>query len=70
MKRHPAFAFERNLGQTGPQVKFLARAQNFTLYLTATGATVALRNADSSAALRISLLGANASSAVMGTDAA
>ena len=37
--------------------------------MTATGATVALRNADSSAALRIALLGANASSAVIGTDA-
>jgi hypothetical protein len=43
MKRDASFAFERNIGQTDPQVKFLARAGDYTLFLTPAGPTLALR---------------------------
>ena len=49
MKRDASLAFERNTGQTDPQVKFLARAGDYTLFLTPAGPTLALRGADSSA---------------------
>ncbi|HUI42810.1 MAG TPA: SBBP repeat-containing protein [Terriglobia bacterium] len=39
-------AFEPNRGQAGSQVKFLARGQGYTLYLTAGGAVLALDDAE------------------------
>ncbi|MGH9433410.1 MAG: SBBP repeat-containing protein, partial [Terriglobia bacterium] len=39
-------AFEANLGQTDPQVKFLARGSGYTLFLTGDGAVLALRQAE------------------------
>src|SRR4029077_2191999 len=35
-------SFEPNRGQSDPRVKFIARAHNETLFLTQTGATIAL----------------------------
>src|SRR5574341_933206 len=48
-------SFEANQGQTGDQVKFLARGHGYELFLTATEAALELR----SASLRMKLDGAN-----------
>ncbi|MGH7813624.1 MAG: hypothetical protein ACREQI_06435, partial [Candidatus Binataceae bacterium] len=39
--------FEANRGQTDARVKFLARGEGYTLFLTRTGATLALRSSAS-----------------------
>jgi hypothetical protein len=41
-------AFEANVGQTDPQVKYLARGQGYTLFLTSSEAVFALRSASKS----------------------
>jgi beta-propeller repeat-containing protein len=41
--------FERNDGQTDPRVKFLSRANGYTLFLTSTEAVLALRKPESAA---------------------
>ena len=62
-------AFERNQGQTSSQVKFLARGQGYTLFLTSGEAVLALHNASpKSGVLRMKLLGANPASDVSGMD--
>src|SRR2546421_388864 len=38
--------FETNEGQADPEVKFLSRGSGYTIFLTPTGATLRLRNAD------------------------
>lgn len=43
-------AFEVNQGQTDPQIKYMARAGGYTLFLTANGAVVALRSTSRPAA--------------------
>ncbi len=54
-------SFEPNLGQTDPEVKFLARGPGYTLFLTADGSVLSLRG---SSPLRISLAGANIAAAI------
>ena len=62
-------AFERNQGQTGSQVKFLARGQGYTLFLTSGEAVLAWHKASpKSGVLRMKLLGANPASDVSGID--
>ena len=56
--------FERNRGQTDPRVKFLARGQGLTLFLTSADAVLVTR----SAAIRMRLLGANRDSDPQGLD--
>jgi hypothetical protein len=41
---HLPLSFERNEGQTDPQVKFLSRGSGYTLYLIPTEALLSLRN--------------------------
>jgi hypothetical protein len=62
-------AFERNQGQTSSQVKFLARGQGYTLFLTSGEAVLALHKASAkSGVLRVKLLGANPAPDVSGMD--
>ncbi len=64
-------SFEENQGQVDRQVKYLARGQGYTVFLTPGGAVLGLRNAggaDSTSWLRLSLQGAAASSAIDGED--
>jgi hypothetical protein len=61
--------FERNQGQTSSQVKFLARGQGYTLFLTSGEAVLALHNASpKSGVLHVKMLGANPASDVSGMD--
>jgi len=62
-------SFEANQGQTDSSVKFLARGPGYSLFLTQDSAVLSLRQQKSNAVLRMKLLGANAHSAVTGTDA-
>ncbi|HEX5733481.1 MAG TPA: SBBP repeat-containing protein [Blastocatellia bacterium] len=66
-------SFELNQGQTDGRVKFLSRANGFTLFLTSTEAVLSLRNASREdktrrAALRMKLVGSNAAPEIVGTD--
>ncbi len=66
-------SFELNRGQTDERVKFLSRANGFTLFLTPTEAVLSLRNANRAdraprSALRMKLVGSNPSPEVIGTD--
>src|SRR5207249_646662 len=45
--RHPALAFEPNVGQTSPQAKFLAHGGGYVLLLTGDGMVLSLRSQDS-----------------------
>jgi hypothetical protein len=56
--------FEPNRGQTDPRVKFLARGQGLTLFLTSADAMLVTRDA----AIRMRLLGANPDSDPQGLD--
>jgi hypothetical protein len=56
--------FERNRGQTDPRVKFLARGQGLTLFLSSADAVLVTRDA----AIRMRLLGANPDSDPQGLD--
>src|SRR5262249_45077344 len=56
--------FERNRGQTDPQVKFLARGPGLTLFLSSPDAVLVTRGA----AIRMRLLGANRDSDPQGVD--
>jgi len=72
-------AFEQNQGQTDPQVKYLARGNGYTLFLTADDAVFSLHSrssasgpsaagqADSTAVLRMHLLGGNSLAMVEAT---
>ncbi len=65
-------AFEPNLGQTDPRVRFLARGRGFTLFLTDTEAVVELSprspEGQRPTVLRIELLGAGSKAHVLGRD--
>ena len=75
-------AFERNNGQTAPQVKFLSRGVGYTLFLTPTEAVLALHNPDkrpgaakgpesvknATQVLRVAMVGVNPKSAVAGEE--
>ena len=66
-------SFELNQGQTDGRVKFLSRANGFTLFLTPTEAVLSLRNANRAdktrrAALRMKLVGSNAAPEIVGAD--
>ena len=72
-------AFEQNLGQSEPQVRFLSRGPGYALFLTDQEAVLALRSPDkegsarrdrhgADAVLRIAMDGANASPVVRGID--
>jgi Beta-propeller repeat len=56
--------FEPNRGQSDPRVKFLARSQGLTLFLTSTDAVLVTRGA----AVRMRVLGANPDSDARGLD--
>src|SRR5688500_10120627 len=70
--------FERNVGQTDPQVKFLARGAGYSLFLTQTEAVLSLRAADPSpratrkaagtAVVRLPLHGSEAAPGVRGEE--
>src|SRR5690349_9761600 len=69
--------FELNQGQVDPQVKFLARGQGYTLFLTSKEAVLELQRAETvmlrspetaSAVLRMGFVGANSTPAVNGQD--
>ncbi|HEY4741676.1 MAG TPA: SBBP repeat-containing protein [Candidatus Acidoferrales bacterium] len=61
--------FEANLGQTDPQVKFISRGADSTLFLTPTDAVLTLRaNQITQRALRMSLEDANTSAEVRGLE--
>jgi hypothetical protein len=57
-------SFEANQGQTDRQVKFLARAPGYTLFLTGDGATLAFKKQS----LRMRVVGAAANAHAFGTD--
>ena len=68
-------SFEANQGQTDPRVKFFARGNGYTMFLTSTEAVLALRpptprptDDASQAVLRMTLVGANPSAPVAGVD--
>ncbi len=63
--------FEANQGQTAAQVKFLARGQGYTLFLTSTEAVLSLKKTSENdkAVLRMQLVGANPSSHILGKEA-
>jgi uncharacterized repeat protein (TIGR01451 family) len=62
--------FEPNMGQSDPQVKFLARGSGYGLFLTAKEAVLNLRagRPGATGVLRMSLAGANANALVSGSD--
>ena len=63
-------AFEPNQGQTHPQVKFLARAPGYTVFLTSREAVLALGSPEHKVAvLRMRLVGANLAAELEGDDA-
>ncbi|HKY05741.1 MAG TPA: SBBP repeat-containing protein, partial [Blastocatellia bacterium] len=51
--------FELNQGQANPLVKFLSRGRNYTLFLTANEAVMALSNGARTATVRMKVVGAN-----------
>ena len=62
-------AFEANQGQSDGQVKFLARGDGYSLFLTATEAVLSLRApAPSSTVVRMRLVDANAQPTLTGLD--
>ena len=65
MARLP-LAFEPNRGQALPPVLFVSRGQGYTLSLTSTGASLALRRPGAAAVLRMNVLGANPRATVSG----
>ena len=64
-------SFEANRGQTDPSVKFLARCDGYTLFLSDEGAVFKLRGSRNTASgvLRVRLAGANSSPEVSGGEA-
>jgi hypothetical protein len=60
--------FERNVGQLGASVKFLARADRYRLYLTEEGALLNLGSATQQAVVRMRMLGASRMAAVEGLE--
>jgi Beta-propeller repeat len=62
--RSLALAFEPNRGQSDPRVKFVARSQGLTLFLTATDAVLVTREAS----LKMRVLGANPDAVAQGLD--
>ena len=58
----PPLSFEKNIGQTNKQVKFLSRGNGYSLFLTPKEAVFNLtqRDKQSGTTLRMQLLGANA----------
>jgi hypothetical protein len=67
---HVPLAFEPNHGQTDSQVKYLARARGYTVFLTSTDAVLTFHDRlhASRASLRMSLVGARPAPAVDGID--
>ena len=71
-------SFEANSGQTDPSVSFLSRGQGYTLFLTGREAVLTLKSSsptasgrkqpDSTAALRLQLMGANDHPAITGKE--
>ncbi len=62
-------AFEANQGQSDEQVRFLARGEGYSLFLTATEAVLSLRApAPSSTVVRMRLMDANAQPTLTGLD--
>jgi hypothetical protein len=57
-------SFEPNRGQSDPRVKFMARSQGLTLFLTATDAVLVTREAS----LKMRVLGANPAAVAQGLD--
>ncbi|MBI3048536.1 MAG: hypothetical protein HYY76_09540 [Acidobacteria bacterium] len=64
-------SFEANYGQTDSRVKFLSRGSGYTLFLTSTEAVFILGKAEatSETVLRMTVVGANAASAITGLEA-
>src|SRR5437879_3176916 len=67
--------FEANQGQTHPAVKFLSRGPGYALYLTSTGATLALGaeaapggRRTAAAVLRLGLAGSNPDAVLVGLE--
>jgi hypothetical protein len=63
----PPLAFEANLGQTAPEVRFLGRSDGYAFFLTSTGAVLELqRSRTERAVVRMTLAGASPSPAIGG----
>src|SRR5687767_3493742 len=62
--------FERNQGQVDPSVRFLARGNGYSLFLTPTEAVLSLRQRETAnaAVLRFTLVGGNPRPTVAGRD--
>lgn len=66
--RELPISFELNQGQADPRVRFLARGSGGTLFLTPTGAVLALRAGAAVDVLRMKAVGGGAAPAVTGLD--
>lgn len=62
-------AFEENRGQTDQEAKFLLRGGNLNLFVTKTGAVLALQKGKTRAAVRLEVVGASGTAAVTGESA-
>src|SRR5262245_64963680 len=56
--RNLPLMFEGNLGQFDPEVKYAARGNGYTLFLTATETVLSVKNASRAASLRFNFLDA------------
>ena len=63
-----ALSFEPNLGQTSPQVRFLARATGMTVFVTDTESVMVLVRGEKRAVVRMKYLGARAPRRVRGIE--
>jgi len=64
----PALRFEANRGQTDPAVRFVARGPASTLFLTSTGAVIALRGPGGAGAVRLTFGGGDSATSIAGVD--
>ncbi|MFI5072051.1 MAG: hypothetical protein ACHP8A_14285, partial [Terriglobales bacterium] len=68
---HPALSFEKNVGQTDSQVRFLSRAGRYRVYLTGDAAVLEIAKANSkerNVALKTTLSGSNTAARISGLD--
>lgn len=66
--RARSFAFERNVGQTDPGVRFLARGPAYSLFLTANDAVFQASNAEGHAVITMTLRNANSNPETIGVE--
>src|SRR5262249_42045775 len=64
----PKLLFEQNLGQTDPQVRYLARSPQYQLYLTDTAAVFKMAGDKKDAVIRTTLQNANSNASIAGAE--